>query len=456
MPSRPHFSQHCIPALYESLKNNVKTSLSQADRVAMTTDSWTSCSNQSYITITSHFIDCDWKLKTFVLQTRVMHEAHTGKNIGQLLRDACVEWSITDPYPALVTDNARNMVVAGQEAKSSPHLLCFAHTLNLSSQKGLGVNGASRLLGKVRKIVGYFHRSPHANHVLQEKQSILELPCHKLIQDVITRWNSSFDMLERFLEQQSAIVATFMSKDLRKGVVDISLLTDQDIVAMEDIVKLMEPMKMATTVMCEEDQPTISVVAPLRAKLLNHLQPCDEDTTLVAEMKRVMLEDFSSRYKGIEETLNKAAALDPRFKELPYLEKDVREVVFANLALEATQPQNEMLTEQGSSSSDMATTIDATNPDEPPQKKKAMDVLFGDSFAQKQVMSKEEKAREEITKGHSCGALMYLSPYETPSQFIGPALRERASQSQAPGGLQGNCAGSLSKAVLHLQTACPF
>lgn len=303
MPSRPHFSEKCIPALYENVKSNIQATLSQADRVAITTDGWTSCANQSYVTITSHFIDSRWEMKNFVLQTRVLHEAHTGINIGNLLRDACTEWKIADKSPALVTDNARNMIVAGQKAEFFPQVLCFAHTLNLASQKGFSVNAAARLLGKVRKIVGYFHRSPRACHVLQEKQTILDLPRHKLIHDVVTRWNSSYSMFERFLEQQPAIVAAFMSKDLRKGV-DIALLTDKEVADVEDIVKLMEPIKMATTLMCEEAQPVISLIAPLWAKLLKHLQPCEVDSTLVTEIKKVMAADFSTRYRGIEETLN--------------------------------------------------------------------------------------------------------------------------------------------------------
>lgn len=105
----------------------------------------------------------------------------------------------------------------------------------------------------------------------------MDLPHHKLTQDIMTRWNSSFDMLERFLEQQPAIVATLMSKDLRKGHLDVGTLSESDIANMEDIVQLMGPVKMATTVMCEEDRPTLSVIAPLQAKLLKHQQPFEDD-----------------------------------------------------------------------------------------------------------------------------------------------------------------------------------
>ena len=141
--------------MYNKIKNKVKQELSQAERVAITTDAWTSCVTNSYVTITAHHISPDWELRNHVLQIRVFNESHTGRNIGALLKEACADWNILDKDPALVTDNARNMLVAGVEAEMSPHLTCFAHTLNLASQKAFHVDTTARLLGKIRRVVGF-------------------------------------------------------------------------------------------------------------------------------------------------------------------------------------------------------------------------------------------------------------------------------------------------------------
>lgn len=103
------------------------------------------------------------------------------KNIGALLKEACADWNILDKNPALVTDNARNMIVAGLEAEMRPYLACFVHTINLASQKALKVDTAAKLLGKVRRVVGFLHRNIRGAEILREKQQQLSLPAHKLI-----------------------------------------------------------------------------------------------------------------------------------------------------------------------------------------------------------------------------------------------------------------------------------
>uniref|UniRef100_A0A3B3D8W0 BED-type domain-containing protein n=1 Tax=Oryzias melastigma TaxID=30732 RepID=A0A3B3D8W0_ORYME len=292
LPTRQHFSEKCIPELYEKAKSDVLESLSTAERVALTKDAWTSRPTHSYVTITVHYISPEWSMKNHVLQTRMFSETHTGKNIGALLINACKEWKIENKNPALVTDNARNMITAAQEAEMTPHVTCIAHTINLASQKAFQVKDAARVLSRVRRIVTFFHHSPKATDILRQNQLLLGLPSHKLIQDVCTRWNSSYDMLDHFLEQQPAVFASLMSREVRRGE-DVNTLTEEDLAAVEAIVKLMKPVKVATALLCEEDNPTLSMVAPVQAKLKKHFKPLNDELHIITEMKVKFLEDFN-------------------------------------------------------------------------------------------------------------------------------------------------------------------
>ena len=51
------------------VKEIVKNKLNASSTVCLTTDIWTSRASQGYMTVTYHFIDESWLLKTFVLET---------------------------------------------------------------------------------------------------------------------------------------------------------------------------------------------------------------------------------------------------------------------------------------------------------------------------------------------------------------------------------------------------
>jgi len=84
---------------------------------------------------------------------------------------------------------------------------CFAHTLNLIVQSALVLENG--LLDRVKSIVTHFRKSTVANNVFKTYQinNGIKEP-KKLIQDVQTRWNSTYYMLNRFDEMETSIRGT--------------------------------------------------------------------------------------------------------------------------------------------------------------------------------------------------------------------------------------------------------
>lgn len=161
LPSRKHLSETVIPQMYAKSKDTLAHSLRSADRVALTCDCWTSRNTVSYLTITCHHIDEGWRLTSSVLQTRAVETSHTASNLADLLTEAIQEWGISDKDPAIVTDNAANIVKVVQ-LTGHFHMGCFAHLINLASQAGLNTPAVARF----RQIVsqansGIFSSKPH-------------------------------------------------------------------------------------------------------------------------------------------------------------------------------------------------------------------------------------------------------------------------------------------------------
>ncbi|KAK3863764.1 hypothetical protein Pcinc_030486 [Petrolisthes cinctipes] len=127
------------------------------------------------------------------------------KKIGEQLKDSVTEWGLEGKIQAVVSDSGANML-AGIRHAGFKQIPCLAHTLNLVVKDALnGTSGLNEIVKKCSSICSFFHHSSKSSDKLKEIQSQLGLPEHKLIQSVDTRSNSTFYMLERLVEQQTAI-----------------------------------------------------------------------------------------------------------------------------------------------------------------------------------------------------------------------------------------------------------
>lgn len=172
-----------------------------------------------------------------------------------------------------------------------------------------------------RKLVGHFKHSSSATSRLHDIQKEIGLPVHQLLQDVATRWNSSYLMLNRLSEQKRAVslYLTECSDDKTVG------LTSHQWTLMARVVKLLRPFEQLTREISSADA-CLSVVLPAVQAILLFLQNDACDTGLkktVEEIIAALKKRFTPLFT--EPIYAVTTALDPRFK-LTYTADDEQRI----------------------------------------------------------------------------------------------------------------------------------
>lgn len=270
IPSRTTLSRSMVPNAYEIRKTSKVNELKELCNtefnvlnISFTTDTWTSVSNDGYMSLTAHYIDDNFQPHNCCLMVRNVHGSHTAQNLSDELTTALTDWSIPLPseqcYVFMVTDNGRNMVNAAKMAKFK-WKGCFAHTLQLVVEDALKdskVSGLKTILAKCRSIVEHFKHSTVSCEKLRKVQEQLKLPQHILTQDVSTRWNSQYDMQQRLVEQKDAVTLCLTSIDA------VPNLNVREWTTAQEMIDVLKPFYDLTVMMCAEKYSTLSMVIPL-------------------------------------------------------------------------------------------------------------------------------------------------------------------------------------------------
>jgi len=136
------------------------------NRICLTSDCWTACTQEGYICLTAHFVDNNWKLNSKILAFCKMEPPHTGHDLANKVFECLTDWGIDRKIFSITLDNAtvndRMQHILGEQLSLQNSLLCggeffhvrcCAHILNLIVQEGLKV--AEVALQKIRESIKY-------------------------------------------------------------------------------------------------------------------------------------------------------------------------------------------------------------------------------------------------------------------------------------------------------------
>lgn len=236
--------------------------------------------------------------------------SHTANNISIWFEQLIEEWGIKKSQVfTVVTDNGSNILSAVKKTFSQEnHLPCFAHTLNLVSERALeNLSDVLALIHKIKSVVTYFKHSVAASDDLKK------LCNYKLKQSIPTRWNSIYYMIERFILCSNHIASVLIN--MRGGP---TMLTADEIDLAKETLLVLRPMEVATKELCGQKYVTGSKVIPLINCLIKKTESIKLSNPISLKLKQAMLDNLCKRFGRMEEIslLSVATILDPRFKTI--------------------------------------------------------------------------------------------------------------------------------------------
>ena len=168
-------------------------------------------------------------------------------------------------------------------------------------------------------------------------------PTHRLVQDVQTRWNSTFYMLERLVEQKRAIAIYCQDNDGVKN------LTPNEWNLMERVLLTSRPFEQETKNASMSSATAGMIIPSVRVLLATLMKPVKVgDDVGIQTMRSDMMNDLSARYAEVER--NKvcllATILDPTYKLLVFnpVERDnAKASLLAEVRIEAEKMRSNQI-----------------------------------------------------------------------------------------------------------------
>lgn len=308
LPTEKKLSTELIPTKFKAITLKVHQIIKKVKSVTLTTDCWTSYSNESFIRVLAHFISDDYECKSILLAVKSCNLPLSGKCLSELLENVIEQWDLKGKILLVISDNVTDLQ---DEDLQWPHLKCIVTTIGSIIQDSLKqveplLNTISDIVSIVKKKIGI----GQLKHFLKVYEKIT--PCTS------KHWTSVLYMLKGVKEFKEEIWATVSSF----GEENLSGWTYEKFELVEELIQILEPMESITKVV-KKEKITLSLIIVLCNGLLDNYNSSMMTKSFSIEIEPVVkeiVENLNARFSNLESisTLLISSFLDPRFKHVGF------------------------------------------------------------------------------------------------------------------------------------------
>ena len=227
----PPSRKYCIKllmVLYEIAWLNLKNKLAAIQNelgdqcFSLQLDLWTSAGMDSYGALCLTYIDKDFNLCCVLLACTAFPGSHTADHIRDWITSVLVKFNLTiSNFHTVTIDGDKTGRAAVENMGFLYVIICVAHQLQRCVAYGIGwapekdpkMWQVKELLANARKLASYIKNSPKTIDRLGTICKTMKLKNLRLLIDVVTRWFSTWLMLDRLMVMRTAIVRLFLEHD---------------------------------------------------------------------------------------------------------------------------------------------------------------------------------------------------------------------------------------------------
>ncbi|XP_032361026.1 zinc finger BED domain-containing protein 4 isoform X2 [Etheostoma spectabile] len=331
LPPSSYFTSTAIPDMYERVKDVVLTHLKEAEGgvVHFTTSIWVSSQTREYLTLTAHWATYESSVRpqgqdfhcSALLSVSQIDCDHDMQDIPKQLEYLWDSWITSSGLKKGFTVTDNNTIRNTLEDHGHVTMQCFGHTIDLIVSEAIkSQRMVQNLLSIARKICERVHRSAKAKEKLAELQRVHQLPENQLIQDVPSKWRTSFFMLERLVEQKKAIDEMSIECNFRE------MISCDQWEVMLSVCNALKPFEVACREMSNRTA-TLGQVIPLIHILNRKIDLLFDETVGIDNMLKSLKEAMVSKMSATlhDPRYTWATMLDPRYKTSLFTEEEAEQ-----------------------------------------------------------------------------------------------------------------------------------